>query len=442
MPSPDRDAATDVLGSALSGVFEGVRVVELGQYVAAPIAAELLAHGGADVVKIEPVGGDVTRYTDPLPNQDGSPGADGRQYVVKARGKRALPVDLATPEGRAVAERLALDCDVVITNMRPGNAQRLGLDDDSLRPRNPRLIYGEINGFGDTGPNAGRPSFDLIAQAWSGLRFATAMDDDGELVRYEPYLCDYTAGLLLAFGIAGALHHRERTGLGQRVSTSLAHAGLYLQHRSANLFESTDGWKHDLVDERVAGRPLGQLHASRGAMVSPEVFFMTTYTTCDGAVSIGAGPRLGGVLCERFDTTDPRVSPDWSDRSVRGELLEATRLHIAEVIAAMTTDQVIEILHEIGVPVSPVRMLEEVLVDPAAHAAGLVYDTEHPRLGRYTMASAPLAMSASDYRARDIIAAYGEHSVEVLTELGYDVAAIADLVASGAVYSTTEYEAS
>ena len=419
--------------SALAGVFDGVRVLEVGQYVAAPVAAELLAHGGADVIKVEPVDGDVTRFTDPLPDVGDPSRADGRHYVIKARGKRAIPIDLGTDEGRALAIRLAADSDVFITNMRPGGAERMGLGYDALRADHPELIYGEISGFGDIGPNAGRPSIDIIAQAWTGLRAAGGIDDDGLPGYYEPFYCDYVAGLLLAFGIAGALRHREITGEGQRVATSLAHAGLYVQHRSANLFESVDGWKHDLVEQRQTGAPLADLHAIRGPRLSPHLYYMTTYSTADGAVTVGAAGPLAPRFTDTFGVADPRRDPCWADRDERGRLLDEATTAMAAVFAELTTDEAMRRLTQVGIPATPIRLLEELLVDPDAHAAGLVYEATHPRVGTFTMPGAPLTMSGTDYSPKATIAEFGEHTDEILHRLGYDPDTIERLIADGIV---------
>lgn len=414
------------MSEGVIGLFDGIRVLEIGQYVAAPIAAELFAHGGADVIKLEPVAGDVTRFTDPIGE------GEGRQYVVKARGKRALPLDLSSEAGRQIALDLAARSDVLITNLRPGTATRLGLDYESLGKLNPGLVYGEINGFGDTGPNAHRPSLDLIAQSWTGLRMASVAED-GSPGHYEAFHCDYVAGLLLAFGVSAALRHREITGQGQRVSTSLAHAGLYVQHRFANLFETDDGWKREMAERRAEGESLSALAVERVQRSSPELFFMTTYETSDGAVSIGAAGALSQRICELFDVVDPRTTEAWRDRPARVHLMQATRDAIARRAREKTTAEVMAMMDSVGVPAGPVRLLEEVLVDPEAHEAGLLQSDTHPRLGTYTMPAAPISLSGSEYRARNEFAAFGEHTDQLLEELGYDQATVDRLVADGIV---------
>lgn len=414
------------------GLFDGVRILEIGQFVAAPMSAQLFAHGNADVIKLEPVTGDLTRVIDPLRSPQGEI-TEGRAYVVKAFGKRALPVDLSTEAGRAVAQEIAATCDVVISNLRPGTAPRLGLDYDSLQASNPRLVYGEISGYGDDGPLALKPSLDLIAQSWTGVRLAGGMTPEGALGHYEPYFCDYTASLLLAFGIAAALRQREITGVGQRVSTSLAHAGLYVQHRSASLFEESDAWKRELVQRRENGEPLATSFAERASRIAPVQFFFATYETSDGLLSVGATGAMGKRFCEMFDAVDPRLSDSWADREARPTLLAQTRASIAQSMARYTTAQVMAMLDDAGIPCAQVRLLEEMLVDPDAHAAGLLYEGHHPRLGRYTMPTPPVRFSGATYRTRPEIASHGEHTDEVLTELGYDQEVIDRLVADGIV---------
>ncbi len=415
------------LPANLTGLFEGLTIIEIGQYVAAPIAAELFAHGGADVIKLEPVNGDITRGREPIAE------ADGRQYVVKARGKRGLPIDLSSPAGNEIARALTHDADVVISNLRPGGAERLGLDYRSLAATNKRLIYGEINGFGFEGPHANRASIDLIAQSWTGLYPAASYGPDGRTHRYEVFFADYIAGLMCAFGVAAALHHRAQSGEGQHVTTSLAAAALFAQHRYANLFDANDGWKRDIAAKRAGGATIAEVWPERQGHYEPDLYFNTTYDTVDGAVAIGAPGALGPKLCSLLGVTDPRQTDQWNVHDRRRGLLDDLRDEIAAKIAAMSTADVVAQLQQQGIPCGPVRLLEEALVDPATHAAGLLYEAEHPRLGRYIMPTAPLGFSGAEYRARVDTPAFGAHTDDVLAQLGYPPDVIDRLVADGIV---------
>ena len=413
-------------GGPTVGLFEGLRVLELGQYVAAPYAAELFAHGGADVIKVEPVTGDATRYNSPLgPNE-------GRQYIVKARGKRGIPLDLGTEEGRKVARDLALSSDVVITNMRPGVDVRLGLDFESLRVDNPSLVFGQISGFGNEGPLASRPSVDMIAQSWSGLNVSVGAGHESRPRHNETFLCDYTAGLLLAFGVSSALRAVALGQPGQKVTTSLAHAALVLQHRNANVFEGIDDWKRDVagwVDELGLEGAL----AKRSEQNLLDTFFFTSYPTADGVVGVGAVGTMTAVLCEEFGVPDPRALPEWADRPRRVGLFDDARNALTSAFAALPADEIVERLQAHGIPVSRFRLLEEVMFDDEAEAGDLLHVWQHPTLGEVRMPSAPVSFSNAEYRARDSSPAIGEHTDEVLRDLGYDEPTIERLITDGIV---------
>lgn len=408
----------------MTGVFEDVKVLEFGQYVAAPYAAELFAHGGADVVTIEPVTGAPTRY-----NSSVAP-HEGRQYIVKARGKRGIPVDLGTEDGLAVVKKLALASDVVITNVRPGVAERLGLDFDTLHAEHPSLVFGQISGFGGEGPIASRPSVDMIAQSWSGLNVSVGVGHDSRPRHHEAFLCDYTAGVLLAFGVASALRAVALGAPGQKVTTSLADAAMVLQHRLANVFDGIDDWKSD-VSSWVEQEGVSGALERRRAQGQQDTFFFTSYQAADGVVGVGAVGTMTAELCEEFGVTDPRQRPEWSHRPRRAELFERARADLAAVFASLRAADIEQRLLARGVPASRFRLLEEVMFDP--DAAHLFHDWDHPVVGSIRMPAAPVQFSASTYEAGTATPALGEHTDEILRQLGYDDAVIDRLVADGVV---------
>ena len=417
------------MGSTDRSLFGDITVVELGQYIAAPYAAELLAHGGADVISIEPIDGGPTRHNSPL-----GPAGDGRQYVIKARGKRAVPVALSSPRGAAVVRDLIRRADVLVTNLRPGAAEPLGLGWEQLHAEQPALIYAEVRGFGDRGPLAEVACIDTVAQAASGLMRSLGRRDEGRAVPTDVMIADYTAGSLLAFGIAAALRHRDRTGVGQRVSTSLMAACLTAQHRRASRFDAIDHWHRELAERVAPGdgtRPdFEAIAAWREEQIGAFPFFLNCYAVADGEVVVGAvaanGPKLLAALgLDPEDLTGPTTI---GDRTV-AESADLVAAHLVDWKA----DELVDRLRAVGVPCARVRFLEEALADPDLEAAGLLQVFDHPRLGRTTMPAPPVSFSGVDYVAGTDTPRFGAHTDQVLRQLGYDDELIERLVADGIV---------
>lgn len=408
--------------------FEGLRVIEFGQYVSIPYCAELFANGGADVIKIEPVAGDATRHNSRL-----IPG-EGRQYIIKARGKRGVPVDLGQEAGRDLARRLEDSADVVLSNMRPGALERLGLDYPAARERNPRIIFGEITAYGHHGPRGGLGAIDGAIQAYSGMMISGKGWQDDHPVGSEAFLGDYMSAALLAFGVATALNVRERTGEGQLVSTSLLQATLALQHGTANVFHGFDSWKDELVAARNSGGSFTDALETRRQMQPSDRWFYNTFATADGFVTIAATPPHYRAFAAIIGIDDERLfMRDWElpddPRPIMRELTalarEAMRRHrAADVIAACD---------EAGIPCAPVQTLEEALLGEQAAANGYAEQFDHPAVGPVTMPAAPLNFSGADYHTRHASPAYGEHTRELLEELHYPAEDVDRLVSEGVI---------
>lgn len=406
-----------------AGPFEGVRVLELGQYVSIPYCAELLAHGGADVIKVEPIGGDETRLNTPI-----VPG-EGRQYIIKARGKRGIPLDLGRPEGVAVARRLALTSDVVLSNMRPGGLERLGLDYDTISAEHPPVIYGEISGFGRSPDRGDRASIDIVAQAASGLLLATRGLEGSHAVATGAFLSDYMSGTMLAFGITTALRTRDATGRGQRVETTLMQGSLALLHGSANLFEAVDGPRRQIAEAATSGE-LTQAEAFEAAeALRPSPFFYQTYETADGAVAVGAPGHLSRRFLEVAGVEDPRASAEWREAEDARPLVRALTEAVTAALRQRTTAELLAELQTAGIPAERIAMLDEVLISDEATEAGWTYRADHPAVGPMTMPTAPLSFSESPYEAASTSPAFGAHTRQVLTELGYSHDEIEKLIA-------------
>src|SRR6266850_873631 len=225
--------------------FAGLEVVEFGQFIAVPFCAQLLAEGGARVLKIEALEGDPVRQLAPL-----APG-ETRHFLSRNRGKRSLPLDLRHPRAKDVIERLLARADVILTNFRPGLAEELGLDYASLAPRLPRLIVGSVSAFGRRGPDALLAGMDLVVQARTGLMASLGKIEDGVPASGEAPVADYMCALSMAFGVAAALLRRERTGRGGEVSGALMMAALVAQNNSMVRVELVDGPAHATVRARL-----------------------------------------------------------------------------------------------------------------------------------------------------------------------------------------------
>ena len=410
-------------------LFAGLRVLELGQYVAIPYCAELFAHGGADVITVEAIEGAPTRHNSML-----VPG-EGRQYIIKARGKRGIPINLASPAGRDLAERIALSCDIVLTNLRPGLVETLGLDYDSLAAKNPRIVYGEITAFGRHGPDGDKAGVDIVVQAASGMMVSGRGMDDGRPLAIEALLNDYTAGSMLAFGVTAALRQRDITGQGQKVSGSLMQAALAMQTALANVFHVFDTWKTEFVDWLHEEKPpIDEAVQRRRRSMAGEPWFYNTYETRDGALAIAGVGQMRKKLATLLEVDDPMatdptfVMPD-DPRPYMASVVASARARIHQ----WSRDDLIQLLETNGIPGAPVMFHEEVLLGEQAEANNFVSTFDHPVVGPVTMPTTPVHFSRSRYESGTTSPAYGEHTNDILAELGISAARRAELVEQGIV---------
>lgn len=410
-------------------VFAGIRVLEFGQYVAVPYCAELFAHGGAEVIKVEPVTGDATRNNSPI-----IPG-EGRQYLIKNRGKRGIPIDLASPEGRGLARQLALSCDVILSNMRPGLMQKLGLDYAALAPEQPRIIFGEISGFGSEGPYGNKAALDLVVQAASGLMISGRGFDGARPLGNEAFLTDYTSAGLLAFAVASALFVRERTGRGQYVSTSLFQAALTLQHGNGNVIDAVDSWKRDLKVWVETEHPrLDEAAARRTAALATDRWFFNTFETSDGVITITATGPLQKRLAAILGIDDPMLSdPSWKMPDDPRPHLAALTAKTRAAVKSWETEHLVETLEAQGIPCGRVALPEEALLGEHARANAFVETFDHPAVGPITLPTAAVRFSESHFAAAHTSPAFGEHTMDVLRGMGLTTDQIEALVAAGIV---------
>jgi crotonobetainyl-CoA:carnitine CoA-transferase CaiB-like acyl-CoA transferase len=378
--------------------YTGLSVLDLGQGIAAPYCAMLLAMHGAAVVKLEPPGGDWSRG---LGARRGDHTAMSTHYN---RGKRSLALDLASPAGREIAFQLAGRADILVEGFRPGVMDRLGLGWERLHEANPRLLYVSVTGFGRTGPYADLPCTDSVAQAFSGL-MSLNRGNDGAPHRVGAYIIDTLTGLYAAQATGVALYRRERTGNGQRVEVGLAECAA-----------------------AILGHRLGE-HLLEGGKPLPPNVPTGAYATRDGWIIIALlreddYRRLAAALGRADLGDDPRFA-DFAGRAA----------HAAECCAAVgatfrthTTEVWLERLRAADLLCNRVNGFEDWLADPHVVASGGAVAVAQPGLGEFRMPRTPGVPAAVD-AAMPPAPAIGEHGAAILAELGYEAAAIARLAA-------------
>ncbi len=423
-------------GDGHSGPLAGINVLEFSEIIAAPFAGMLLADMGATVTKVEPPQGDPWRGFQPLGLRE------GRGYISLNRGKRGVVLDLNTPDGRDVAQKLAAACDVVLINYRPDVAAKLGIDYETLSARNPRLVYCDNTAFGRRGPYSHRPGYDLIAQAVTGLMSVEGRNENGvPLVNALPS-ADLATGIAMAWGVCAALYARERTGRGQLISTTLMASALGLQNTRVMSIEAVD------TDVRAdALRKVNELRAAGSeyreqlavmAAVRPAVgnIYYRCYRTRDGFIAVGC---LSTPLRRKFLAAtgmhDWRVglAPeeiDYADVAVVHRA-EALVTEAEALFADRPTDDWLRLLDEGGVPAGPLRFTEELLDDPQVLENEFMTSVDHPLMGPVRMAGPMIQMSATPLAALGPSPTLGEHTDAVLAELGYTPEAIAAMRAAG-----------
>ncbi len=390
--------------------LEGIRIIDFTQAMAAPFGTMNLADMGADVIKIEPPRtGEPTRELSSVTRNGHS-----ATFMTMNRCKRGLTVDLKRPEGVEIVKRLANTADAFVQNYRPGVAERLGLGYEALRTVNPRLIYCSVSGFGMTGPYAQRGGYDLIAQGMSGIISVTG--EDGAPAKSGVPLSDLCAGLFAAYGILCALEYRERTGQGQLVDTSLLEAAMAL-----TVWEATEYW--------VTGetpKPLGSAHR----LTAP----YQAVRASDGYFTVGANnDKLFEALCRAIGRPDLLEDPRFAGRGARmenrGALIEA----IENTTLGETRSHWLAHLDQEGVPSGPINSYAEALADPQALARQMVVDLVHPGAGHIKALGVPVKLSGTPGAVDRPAPLLGQHTAEILTELGYTGAEQRELEEKGVV---------
>jgi formyl-CoA transferase len=417
MPDAERQGTPR---ASIPGALSGVRVLDCTQIIAGPLAASLLSEMGADVVKVEPLEGEPWRLqAEIIPKES-------RAFLTQNRGKRGIAIDLKHPDAEPVRRRLIEWADVLIANYRPGVAESLKVDYESARAVKPDIIYCENTAFGKAGPYAERRGYDIIAQAISGLVTSTLSIHNGvpQIATGAP--ADVLTGVAMAWAISAALYHRERTGEGQAINTALLHTALFFQAGSREI---------TALDAEPRAARVEQLHAMQqsGASIEeiynwrrtaqPELagnIYYRCYQTSDGFIAVGClGPGPRARFREAMAIHDPRYE-DGFDSTPANVLRVGAELkaQCEALFRAKPNAHWLALLDAHGVPCGPLRFMDELWEDEHIAANGYLEHYEHPLLGTLGGPAPIVRMSGTPTRIQRASPVLGEHTDEVMREVG------------------------
>ena len=391
----------------MAGPLAGVKILDLTTVVMGPFATQILAELGAEVIKVESRDGDNMRHVGPMK----SPGM-GHLFLHLNRGKRDVVLDLKQPEGREAVLRLAAQSDVLVYNVRPAAMQRLGLSWDDVRAVNPRIVYVGAYGYSERGPGAGRPAYDDLIQGITGLPWLTSRNGEAP-PRFAPVnLADRVTGLHLVYAITAALFHRERSGEGQSVEVPM--------------FESVAQF---VLGDHLAGMsyepPIGGTGYARLAERRP-------YATQDGwLIVLVYNDAQWGRFLPAIGRPDLVVDPRFASHGQRAQHIDEVYDFLAGVLATRTSAEWLALLQSIDVPVGPMNTVADLLDDEHLLATGFFEPEAHPSEGPLLAPRTPTNWSATPPGPRTPAPRLGEHSVEVLREIGYSDDEIAAMVGKG-----------
>jgi crotonobetainyl-CoA:carnitine CoA-transferase CaiB-like acyl-CoA transferase len=389
----------------MAGPLAGFTIVDLTRVLSGPYCTMVLADLGARVIKVEQPGkGDDTRHWGPP-----FLGAESAYFLSINRNKESVTVDFKPKEGRDVLERLISKADVFVENFRPGTIDRAGFGWESVHARHPRLVYASISGYGQTGPRRDEAGYDAVMQAEGGLMSVTG-DPDRPGYRLGVAITDMVSGLYCAQGITAALLARERTGNGQRVDIGMLDTtAALLTYQAANWFATS----------RIPPR-----QGNRHATIAP----YETFTTRDGDIVIAVGnDATWQRFCPAIGLPELASDPRFTSNKDRMEHYEAMRPPIDAVFRTRTSAEWIAILNDAGVANGEVRNIGQMLSDEQLQSREMIKTLMHPTVGATRVIGAPIKLSENEATVRTPPPVLGQHTDAILTELGYDAAAIATL---------------
>jgi len=402
--------------------LKGIRVIDMGTFIAVPACARYFAEFGAEVIKIEPRGGDNVRFNGVSEGRLGSP-YENTTFDLENAHKRGLILNLKAPEGMEILLKLLKDTDIFLTNWRPQALEKLGLDYESLKDKFPKLVYGSFTGYGETGPDRDLPGYDFTAFWARGGLLGTLYQKDSEPINLIPGVGDHVSGMFLCAGIMTALYNARKTGRGDKVSTNLMHCSIFIQAIAIQAAQYKDLGAKYPTSRKVAENP-----------------FNNTYKTKDG--------RFIQLSMPPFDIFYPKFMPLIGRADLVGnprytmDSIAKNRLHgefiaiLDEAIAAKTSAEWGEIFVRADIPHSVAQVWEEVLEDPQAWAVGVFENVDYPA-GKRAMVRPPVKLESVEPLPYGKAPLLGEHSEQILRELGYSEEQLKEMHAKG-VFNTWE----
>ncbi len=400
----------------MSSPLSGYKVLDMSRILAGPWAGQTLADLGAEVIKVERPGkGDDTRQWGPpfLNDNEGNATEESAYYLCANRGKRSIALDISSAEGQRIIKALAAESDVLLENYKVGGLKKYGLDYESLRAINPRLVYCSITGFGHNGPYQNRAGYDFMMQGMGGLMSVTG-EPDGSPMKVGVAVTDVFTGLYATIAIQGALLERERSGLGQHIDMALLDAQLAMLANQASNY---------LVGGVVPSR-LGNAH--------PNIVPYQAFATSDGYIILAVGNDAQFKnFCELAGKPALAVQPEYATNQARVQNREALCTEVAKLLAQKSEDYWLRELTAQGIPCGPVNSVDKVMADPQVNARNMRTSVKHPYNDDLQLVGSPIKLSRTPVNTERAPPLLGEHSDEILADLGYCESDIAALKSKG-----------